>query len=243
MPENIRQVYGILGIPEHVLTTNQTESLLWYAPLRTVNGFDLKNKNLEMPTIAIVLTASEMLFKSTRSFPSDLVFSVPYSNHCSASELTTFLEFVQPARIEKIVAPSSKKPVLESVISNYLSSRAVDVPAEITDDMEATENGDFQELYIKERGEEDESVDEHRGETQDPLGTSVPCQSTSNEEEEVISRAQEVITSIHLELDQNDPKHIYSSVIIEKLRSLTEIYAPLTGISFDDWLFNYTIYT
>ena len=93
----------------------------------------------------------------------------------------------------------------------------------------------FERTYLLKREEED-SVDEHRGETQDPLGTSVPCQSTSNEEEEeeVISRAQEVIASIHLELDQNDPKHIYSSVIIEKLRSLTEIYAPLTSISFDD---------
>jgi len=38
-------------------TTDQTDSLLWYETLRKITDFDIKQKNQEMPTIAIRLIA------------------------------------------------------------------------------------------------------------------------------------------------------------------------------------------
>ena len=64
-------------------TNDQTDSLLWYETLRKITEFDIKQKNVEMPTIAIRLTASGLLYKSEEKSDDGLIFCVPYSNHVS----------------------------------------------------------------------------------------------------------------------------------------------------------------
>lgn len=108
VPATILENYRIMGLPMELFTTNQSESQLWFEHLRRMSLFDLKAKNLETPTIGIALTASGLLTESRVLRNDKLIFTVPYSNHCSASELLGFLHFVKPKSIEKIVTGNSR---------------------------------------------------------------------------------------------------------------------------------------
>ena len=110
MPATILENYRIMGLPVELFTTNQNDSQLWFEQLRRMSLFDLKAKNLETPTIGIALTACGLLTDWRILLDDKLVFTVPYSNHCSASELLRFLHFIKPKSIEKIVAGNSIWP-------------------------------------------------------------------------------------------------------------------------------------
>jgi hypothetical protein len=122
----------LLSLPcDEVFTTDQTNSLLWFEKLNQISQFDLKKKNSEMPTIAIKLTASGLLYNSSKFKDDELIFTVPYSNHSSASELAQFLDFLHPNSVERIVKTKPQKSV-SSVIDSYLATRKA---AEMTDDI------------------------------------------------------------------------------------------------------------
>ena len=104
MPATILENYRTMGLPVDLFTTNQNDSQLWFEQLRRMSLFDLKAKNMETPTIGIALTASGLLKDSCALRNDKLIFTVPYSNHCSASELLRFLHFLKPKSVEKIVA-------------------------------------------------------------------------------------------------------------------------------------------
>lgn len=135
VPETILKCYRLLGLPcEEIFTTDQADSLLWFEKLNQISQFDLKKKNSEMPTIAIKLTASGLLYKSTKFKDDELIFTVPYSNHSSASELAKCLDFLQPGLVERIVRTNSQKPGL-SIIDKFHSYLATIKAAEMTDDI------------------------------------------------------------------------------------------------------------
>lgn len=135
VPETILKCYRLLGLPcEEIFTTDQADSLLWFEKLNQISQFDLKKKNSEMPTIAIKLTASGLLYKSTKFKDDELIFTVPYSNHSSASELAKCLDFLQPGLVERIVRTNTQKPGL-SIIDKFHSYLATIKAAEMTDDI------------------------------------------------------------------------------------------------------------
>lgn len=234
----------MLGVPEDLLSTNQSDCFLWYESTRRITEFDLQKKNQDMPTIAIALTASEMLYSNKparNNEGSGLVYTVHYSNHCCASELSKFLHFLQPARVEPIVQPSTRKKPTQSVIALYLAEKS----AELSSDMEGTTNGFYDELYYKDQEVPPNVETEEMSEViPSPSFHSVPSsppekesQSLSDDDDtelkSVIRQARELIAVIHSELDSNDPEHIYSTGFIGKLRSLTELYRPVTGVSLE----------
>lgn len=114
---------------EH-FTTDQADSGLWFEKMHQISQFNLRKKNSETPTIAIKLTASGLLYKSQNFKDDELIFTVPYSNHSSASELARFLAFLQPTMVERIISTCDKKPGV-SVIDSYLTTINA---AELTDD-------------------------------------------------------------------------------------------------------------
>lgn len=197
VPESVRKIYEILGLGDEILSTNQEESYLWQASLRHVTELDLKKKNLEIPTIAIVLTASGLLrssgpktrngIKSTDDEAESterLVYTVSYSNHCCASELAKFLSFLRPAKVERIVDRrinnSSANP---SVIDLYLASKSSGSCSQLSSDMEDTANGDYDELYFasqKKTGASQEELMEtsfHSAASEDMLPATPPTSS------------------------------------------------------------------
>ncbi|KAI9556758.1 hypothetical protein GHT06_016549 [Daphnia sinensis] len=130
VPETIFSIYRTLKMPCDHFTTEQADCVLWFEKMHQISQFNLKKKNEEIPTIAIKLTASGLLYKSSNFKDDELIFTVPYSNHSSASELAKFLDFLQPAMVERIVSTHGNKSGGTSVIDCYMSK----IKAEMTDD-------------------------------------------------------------------------------------------------------------
>lgn len=261
VPETILNIYRVLGINcEEYFTTDPAETPLWFEKLFKISQFDLKNKNLEMPTIAIKLTASGLLHKSTKTKDDDLIFTVPYSNHSSASELAEFLDFLQPPLIERIVVTEGRK-LGSSVIDSYLATIK---PAELTDDSSsdsmdqssfdcATYKSQVPDFFqsaisqlpvgaIEAHTALSEDLDSELMEYGSPAVS--PATAKSEVSEPVgqtitmtpnwMTKASAVIASVNLDLSQFGDDHIYSEEFIEKLMSLHRIYEPITGISMEN---------
>lgn len=251
MPETIFQIYRVVGLPvDDWFTTKQSESVLWYEPLHKVNQYDLKQKNLEMPTIVITLTASGFLNGSGKPRERDMTYTVPYSNHCSASELKQFLEFLQPELVDRIV-PLKKKPIHHaSIIDNYLSAK----PAELTDDdstevdVSCDERYDETSSFNTEEPEEflsaksslisqalsgkTSTVEQKEGSksvNKDPAVSAEPDE--VNETSAALTEARRMIDALNKNLDDNPAEeYIHSSEFIEQLQTLTKLYRPISGL-------------
>ena len=251
--------YRLLGLPcEEIFTTNQADSLLWFEKLNQISQFDLRKKNSEMPTIAIKLTASGLLYTSSKFKDDELIFTVPYSNHSSASELAKCLDFLQPNSVERIVKTNLHKAG-SSVIDSYLATIKA---AELTDDItsDSMELSSFESPVLKSQVSDYFSSAVSKFESPLPHDTALsedmddeipielkspvipvaaqksPSSTTISEElEDVITKANSIIVSIFSDLDQfkeeNNNDNIYSDAFIEKLMSLHKIYQPLTGVS------------
>ena len=261
--ERVRKIYEVLGLDKDLLTTDQEESVIWQESLRHVTEFDLKTKNRETPTIAIVLTASGLLYSSAAAGPrtrgaaavDKFIFTVRYSNHCSASELAKFLNFLQPINVVRIVDPppgNKKSSSGQSVIDLYVAGRKeqnISSSAEMSSDMEEATVGSYDELFIQQQqivpdelmdtsfqsAEDDDipqtaSVNSAGYQTPDSQ-PSTPAQPSANEK--AIAQATAAIRSINAELDAAENERIiYSTSFMSKLMALAGIYEPLTGISF-----------
>jgi hypothetical protein len=59
-------------------------------------------------------------------------------------------------------------------------------------------------------------------------------QAKSQQHQSAFAAAEEILKSIHLDLDRNskDAKYIYTESFIEKLITLHKIYEPITGVRF-----------
>lgn len=248
------QIYQLLGLPMEHFTTNQADSLLLVEKLHKISQYDLKQKNREMPTIAIRLTASGLL-QQISSKSDDLIFNVLYSNHSSASELTQFLDFLKPRLVERIVKKENKPA--SSVIDCYLAT----IKAEMTDDTsslsDSMEVSSFDGAPFKSQmpdyfhsavsrnqspkgtGTEETALTEDMDSLpivfgsplisvaeQKPLSVSKPM-----DLEGLVANADRVISSIESDLNQFEEDYIYTEPFIEKLISLTKLYQPITGIS------------
>ena len=232
VPETILKCYRLLSLPcEEIFTTDQADSLLWFEKLNQISQFDLKKKNSEMPTIAIKLTASGLLYKSSKFKDDELIFTVPYSNHSSASELAKCLDFLQPSLVERIVKTNAKKQGV-SVIDSYLATITA---AEMTDDItsDSMELSSFDSPVFKSQvpdyfysavsqclspmpiaptGTEDTALSEDMDEEislefESPLIPVASQKSTlpttiSGELDEVVTNANSIIISICSDLDQ-----------------------------------------
>ncbi len=232
VPETILKCYRLLGLPcEEIFTTDQADSLLWFEKLNQISQFDLKKKNSEMPTIAIKLTASGLLYKSSKFKDDELIFTVPYSNHSSASELAECLDFLQPGLVERIVRTNTQKSGL-SVIDRYLATiKAAEMTDDITSDSMEISSFDspvfksqapdyfysavsqFQSpMLIAPTGTEDTALSEDMDE-EVPLELGSPLipvaaqrspllTTTSGELDEIVTEADPIIISMCSDLDQ-----------------------------------------
>ena len=211
-----------------------------------------------MPTIAIKLTASGLLYTSSKFKDDELIFTVPYSNHSSASELAKCLDFLQPSSVERIVKTNPHKAG-SSVIDSYLATIKA---AELTDDItsDSMELSSFESPVLKSQVSDYfssavskfESPLPHDTALSEDMDDEIPLEwkspvipvaaqkspSTtiiSEELEDAITKANSIIVSIFSDLDQfkeeNNNDTIYSDAFIEKLMSLHKIYQPLTGVS------------
>ncbi|KZS16346.1 Uncharacterized protein APZ42_017968 [Daphnia magna] len=142
VPETILSIYRILKMPCDHFTTEQADCALWFEKMHQISQFNLKKKNADIPTIAIKLTASGLLYKSQNFKDDELIFTVPYSNHSSASELAKFLDFLQPTTVERIISTHGNNSGGSSVIDSYVSKMK---GAEMTDDAssDSTESSFF----------------------------------------------------------------------------------------------------
>ena len=254
VPEQILKIYEVLGLPLKVFTTNQADSLLWFEKLIKISQFDLRKKNLEMPTIAIKLTASGLLHNVSKQKDDDeLVFTVPYSNHSSPKELSKCLEFLQPKLVERIVTIGANVLHTSSVIDKYLAAIK---QAEMTDDdtfsyadsMEISDVAPFKSqmpnYFHSANGRGQQALEITEDETLESddykvVSPSVPVASTQTPSSLIESRndamanASKIISSIHSDLDKFKDEYIYTEEFINKLISLHKIYQPITGISFN----------
>lgn len=223
VPSTIFEIYLVLGLPEEIFTTNQTDSQLWFEQLRRMAQFNLKAKNLEMPTIAIALTASGLLHRPTNR-DEGLLFTVPYSNHCSASELAKFLQFLKPRKIERIVQASKSKG--RSVISDYIV--AIDTQlepfagknVEVIESMDETD----EEIIFESRVSKSYVVvmePEKNMECDDELISSSALAVVKKRNE--IQKAEKLLESICTDLDERGDIIIYSNDFSDKLVSLIRL--------------------
>ena len=207
MPATILELYKIMGLPIEMCTTNQSDSQLWFEQLRRMTVFDLKTKNQETPTIGIALTASSLLNKSTTVPKNEkLMYTVPYSNHCSASELLRFLRFMKPKKIERIVADS--KITGQSVLSIY----NLECQAESFDEKEEEQE------WV--HSAEEMVVEEEKSAPSASPDDDTVFQSKIN----AVSKADDILNSVCADLDEFDDQVIYSDRFIEKLLSLSQIH-------------------
>lgn len=239
-------IYRVLELPCEMFTTNQNDSLLWFEQLRKITQFDLRQKNLEMPTIAITLTASGLLYKNSKPRDDDLIFNVPYSNHSSASELARCLNYLQPTIVERIVQSPTRKPVT-SVVINYQNNR----PAELTSDSDSMETEEFMPPVHRSQKPDEyftpasaatlllppiEPSSQSQESTDEIVSSRASSTSSSRDptevEGDVARRAEEVIASLHADMDA-DGRCVYTDGFIKKLIGLAKIYEPVTGIPFD----------
>ena len=237
---------------DEYFTTDQAESSLWFEKLFNISQFDLKAKNREMPTIAIKLTASGLLYKTPRTNKEDdVIFTVPYSNHCSATELSEFLDFIQPRLIERIVPTSGVAKRGNSVIDSYLASNS---PAEMTDDtsFDSTEQNsldfppyksqvpDFFQSAVSQLSVATEqtalSEDLDSMELSGPPSPQVsePVGETIVVTPNWMLNAKAIIDSVKSDLSHYGDDHIYTEEFIEKLMSLHRTYEPITGLSIEN---------
>lgn len=240
-------------MPCDLFTTNQADSLIWFEKLHKITPSDLRKKNLEMPTIAIKLTASGFLASASKSKDDELIMTVPYSNHCSSSELGKFLDFLQPRLIERIVV-DGKTPT-SSIIGIYLATNRAELTEDSSSFSEASsldgtpfksQLPDYfhsavshnQSPKILAEGTEEtalsEDMDTSLMGTKDPsisVAVSKPLSSPNSVNiEEFVENASRMISSINADLQQFTADYIYKEAFIEKLISLAKIYEPVTGI-------------
>ncbi|XP_057373716.1 5' exonuclease Apollo-like [Daphnia carinata] len=261
VPETIFSIYRILKMPCDHFTTEQADSALWFEKMHKISQFNLKKKNADMPTIAIKLTASGLFYKSEKFKDDELIFTVSYSNHSSASELAKFLDFLQPAVVERIVSTHGNKSGCSSVIDSYVSKMKA---AEMTDDVSSdsmeisifagpsfkSQVPDFfcsavsriQSPHAIAVMETENTALSEDMDVEVPLerfsilnAIEKPPLASEPENLNVMEKANELIASILSDLDQfhedDNEDYIYSSAFIEKLMALNMVYEPVTGIT------------
>ena len=248
-------VYRVLGMPcDEYFTTDQAESSLWFEELTNISQFDLKDKNKEMPTIVIKLTASGLLYKTPRTNQEDdVIFTVPYSNHSSASELAEFVHFLKPRLIERINPTSGGAKRSNSVIDSYLASNN---PAEMTDDTssDSTEQNSvdgspykspISDFFPSAASHLLEAIEmEHAALSEDSdymeccgspsPGVLEPVGETITVIPNWMAKAKAIMDSVESDLTQYGDDHIYTEEFIEKLMSLHRTYEPITGLSMEN---------
>lgn len=255
MPETILQLYQVMGIPSEHFTTIQSESSLWFEKLYKISQFDLKQKNCEMPTIAIRLSAWGIETSSSFKLTGDeLIMTVPYSNHCSSTELKQFLEFLQPRLVERIVQKQNTQDL--SVIDLYSPLFTAAMTDDSSCSMDLTEPSHFDGAPFKSQRLHDyfqSAVNQNQSpevmhltmeetaalseDMDSPVGhsPSVPLEKALStgkpiDAEGAVAKASQVVELINSDLDHCDEGYIYTEAFMARLISLIEIYQPLTGI-------------
>ena len=171
---------------------------------------------------------------------------------CSSIELKRFLDFLQPNKVERIVP---KRPGL-SVIDRYTFSRCEftmdqsssiseyeDSMAMLTDDNEtpdkmcdpsvtAANSKTIANALLTEPENMDAENGSETDKENDSFSSPLSSQQPKSQHQNAFAAAEEIIKSIHFDLDRNskDEKYIYSESFIEKLMTLHKIYEPITGV-------------
>jgi hypothetical protein len=213
VPPNIFDMYQILELPD-VFTTDQSSTLLWFSLLKHITIADLKEKNREHPTIAIFLTASVSDQNLINKYD-DFVYAVPYTNHCTASELAKFLNFLKPKTVERIV-PITGAICKESVIDNYIKRTESDYCSTESDSADECERF-------------------HTPIKRDPPSQqNASIASNAVDVKNIIAKANELIQSLESDMDNQGNDVITSESFAEKLEALTRLYEPVTGVRFSE---------
>lgn len=250
-----------MGIPLEHFTTIQSDTLLWFEKLHNISNFDIKKKNLEMPTIAIRMTAwGSANGASSKLKEDELIVTVPYSNHCSSSELKEFLDFVQPQLVERIVQKQHTphmsvidfySPVIRDAMTDD-SSCSLD-SAELSsfdgapfktqrphDYFQSAVNHNQSPAVLDLTADEMAALSEDMdspvaGAVHSPLPPPDLSQKPgpdgkSIDVEGAVAKASRLLSSINSDLKRFDDDYIYTEPFLEKLIALTKVYQPVTGI-------------
>ena len=206
-------MYQVLELPD-VFTTEQSGSLFWFAFAKQITLTDLKEKNRDHPTIAIFLTASVSDQNLIDNYD-DFAYAVPYTNHCTASELAKFLNFVKPKAVERIV-PITGAGCRKSVIDNYIKRTESDY---CSTESESADECERFHTPVK------------RGPSNQPNAS---IASKAIDVENIIAKANELIQSLESDMDNQGNDVVTSDSFAERLVALTRLYEPLTGVCFSE---------